>query len=89
MPNPINRPTLVARQGLQAARIHHGVTQGQLTRGEAALARGLVAGAHNQIAEDRADGGRMTAREWRRDQLILDATSRAIHRGVHNDRTRP
>lgn len=82
-------PNLVNRQQNQVARIRSGASQGAMTPGEALVSGALLGQAHRRIAADRADGEGLTAREWRRDQLLLNGSSRAIHRANHNDRTRP
>lgn len=82
-------PNLVNRQQNQVARIRAGVSQGEMTPGEALVAGARLGRAHRQIVEDRADGNGMTAREWHRDQLMLNRSSRVIHGANHNDRNRP
>ena len=72
----------------QKDRIQAGVKDGQLTKGEAALARDNDRVVH---AEERADrqknGGNLTNKEKKQLNRQLNRNSRLIHRERHNNKT--
>lgn len=75
------------RQGAQRARIHEGVENGSLTRGEAARAR--AGQRHVRRMERRAEAdGNVTAAEKAKIEHAQDRESRKIHRMKHNDKNR-
>jgi len=80
-------PGIHQRQWNQHARIHQGVMNGQLTRGEAMRLR--AGQRHIQRAEWRAKSdGIVTARERARLQAMQNHENRAIWRMKHNARAR-
>jgi hypothetical protein len=81
-------PTIPKRQGMQKARIAHGVRSGELTPREARHLAKKQRRIHRSIVRDRRDGDGFTSRERIRAQRRLNQQSRAINRLKHNDRTR-
>lgn len=77
---PAGAANLAQRQLRQQARIHQGVTQGGLTRGEAVRLQKHRDRIHRSIRRDRRDGGGLTPLERWKANLKLDRQSRRIAR---------
>ncbi len=75
-----------ARQHRQAARIHEGIQDGQITRGEANRLRGDEAAIRAEERVYRRSGGGLSRAERRDLQHDLNQTSREIYRARHNNR---
>lgn len=86
---PARHPRNVnAREERQAARIRHGVRDGEITRGEADRLRADEAAvrAEERVYRRSADG--LTPQERRDLEGDLNRTNREIRRATHNDRQR-
>jgi hypothetical protein len=81
---PADASSLAGRQARQQARIHQGVAQGDLTRGEAARLQRSQRRIHQSIRNDRVDGAGFTARERIKAHARLDQQSRRIARARNN-----
>lgn len=80
--------TIDGRQHHQAARIHHGVRDGSLTRAEAARLRAETAASRAEERLYRRTGPGLTRWEARDLQRDLNRTNRDIRRATHNKRRR-
>ncbi len=73
----------------QHDRIHQGVQDGELTKGEATRLRADDAGIRAEERVDRkANDGKLTSGERQHLEKQLNRNSRHIYRAKHNDRTR-
>jgi hypothetical protein len=80
-------PGVNHRQHRQAARIHHGVRSGELTRAEAHRLRHLQRNVRRDERRAKHDG-ELSLRERARLHRDLNRSSRAIYRLKQNDRDR-
>lgn len=76
------------RQARQSVRIHQGVKDGSLTKGETARLAAGQTKVQYQKKKARADG-KVTRHERRRIERSQDRQSRRIFRTKHNQRSRP
>jgi len=84
---PADRATVNHRLENQRDRIHAGVKDGQLTKGEATRLRADDAAIHaEEKADRRAHDGTLTKPEKKQINRQLNANSRQIHRARHNNR---
>lgn len=78
--SPAGAANLAKRQVRQQARIHQGVAQGDLTRGEAVRLQKHQNRIHRSIRQDRLDGGGLTPLERKKANVRLDRQSGRIAR---------
>ena len=83
-PGSADAANLVKRQARQQARIHQGVNQGDLTRGETARLQRSQNRIHRSIRQDRRDGAGLTPAERANANARLNQQSRRIHRARNN-----
>jgi len=77
-----------ARQERQAARIQHGVKDGEITRAEADRLRGDEAAIRAEERVYRRTGDGLTPQERRDLERDLNRTNRETRRATHNERER-